>query len=80
MKRAILIAGAGLLLLAANAVNTSRDAQAWRDHWSCRVTNTDTPPPIECPMCGGNAELHRKRMRALIGLQAMLMMDTLATQ
>ena len=80
MKRAILIAGAGLLLLAANTASTSQSSQLWRDHWSCRVTNTDTPPPVECPMCGGNAELHRKRTRVLIGLQAMMMMETLATQ
>jgi len=30
----------------------------------------DDPPPIECPMCGGNAQLHAQIMTTLSVLRA----------
>jgi len=38
----------------------------------CQVAAADDPPPIECPMCGGNALLHQRRTRFFVGLQASL--------
>jgi hypothetical protein len=32
----------------------------------------DDPPPLDCPMCGGNVKLHEKRTVFLYKLQATL--------
>ena len=79
MKRILPLAWASLLAVAAIAPSTKTDAKNWHEHWSCAATSTDTPPPIECPFCGGDAEVHRQRVKALIGLQASVMLITLAT-
>lgn len=33
---------------------------------------TDEPPPVDCPMCGGNPITHRMRLRAMVYAQASL--------
>ena len=44
------------------------------------ASRVDDPPPepIECPMCGGNAQLHARRMLAV--QQQMDIVATLATR
>lgn len=38
------------------------------------VVRVDEPPPdpAECPFCGGNPELHRTRVRALLRMSAQI--------
>ena len=64
MKLALL----GLCLLPLTALRSTPQA----------ATRTDNPPePIECPLCGGNAQLHAQIVvymslsQAQIGLQAL---------
>ncbi len=80
MKRILLLSCASLLSIAAVAPSTSSDARAWSAHWNGATVSTDDPAPIECPMCGGNAELHKKRLKALAGFQATLMLEILVAR
>lgn len=34
----------------------------------------DDPPPVDCPMCGGNAALHLKTMRKMLRMQSQLVL------
>lgn len=34
----------------------------------------DEPPPVDCPMCGGNPALHLKTMRKMLTLQSQLVL------
>jgi hypothetical protein len=39
----------------------------------------DDPPPVECPMCGGNAELHRQRTKYFVNVRASALLVMLTT-
>ena len=39
---------------------------------------TDEPPPLDCPMCGGNAALHEKRTKFFVRYTASLLIWTMA--
>jgi hypothetical protein len=34
----------------------------------------DEPPPLDCPMCGGNVQLHHKRTRFFLKVGATLVL------
>ncbi len=34
----------------------------------------DDPPPVDCPMCGGNAEMHFKTLRKMFAVQTRLVL------
>jgi hypothetical protein len=62
MKRSILcsvvcVLGLGLAASSSASVQTT----SARAHAACRVD--DPPPePVECPFCGGNGQLHARRL------------------
>ena len=77
MKLSILCAvtlalGLSLMANSAPSVHTNAAQPA--------ASRVDDPPPepIECPMCGGNAQLHARRMLAV--QQQMDIVATLATR
>lgn len=65
MKRLILgatVATLGVIALAANAA--TRSAAPVHTHVA-RFVDDPPPEPVECPFCGGNAQLHARRLIAL---------------
>ena len=68
MKRSILCATVLCLGLASGAVGTAaNDRPAAHEHLLCTVD--DPPPePVDCPLCGGNAQVHARRL-ILIAMQ-----------
>lgn len=62
MKRSILclvVCTLGLGLYASSTATVQ--ATSGQAHAACRVD--DPPPePVECPFCGGNAQLHARRL------------------
>ena len=42
------------------------------------LSATDDPPPLDCPMCGGNAALHEKRTKFFVRYTASLLIWTMA--
>lgn len=48
---------------------------AWERHHAAIVLGVDDdPPPVDCPMCGGNAETHFKTLRRMFALQSQLVL------
>lgn len=72
LKPLSILAAAALVVPLALSLDATTPA-AQRDHVA-RVTRVDDPPPdpTDCPFCGGNPELHRQRMQALLRLTAVL--------
>ncbi|MFO1010143.1 MAG: hypothetical protein U1F29_08790 [Planctomycetota bacterium] len=70
MKRIpwISIASLTAVMLLGASIATLSPSPARADALTC----VDDPPPdpTECPFCGGNPELHRVRLRALLRLSA----------
>lgn len=65
MKRLILgatVATLGVIALAANAA--TRSSAAVHTHVA-RFVDDPPPEPVECPFCGGNAQLHVRRLFAV---------------
>jgi hypothetical protein len=44
---------------------------------SAALRDDPPPPPVDCPMCGGNVELHQKRTKFLVRYQATLILRML---
>lgn len=44
------------------------------------VVDDPPPPPFECPLCGGNAELHYKRMATIAKTAANLLLAHLVVR
>lgn len=85
-----LLALASFALLCAGSTSDGRPANgqvatgaAALTCWSpCNVepANVDEPPPLECPMCGGNAEVHRRRTEFLFEASATALLAVLTTR
>ena len=48
----------------------------------CNVDDAkvDEPPPLDCPMCGGNADLHRRRTEFLLEASATALLAVLTAR
>ncbi len=67
------------LLAAVASAGVLATQSAWERHHAALVSGVhqhsdDDPPPVDCPMCGGNAELHFKTLRKMFTWQSQLVL------
>jgi hypothetical protein len=71
-----------VLALCAGSRLASSTAPAIHEHAAITSSGPcvdDPPPPLECPMCGGNIELHRRRTKAMAEVRAIGLLAWMTT-
>ena len=76
MKALVVVA---VLAVCAGARTLHQSGAERAAYQPAQVRADDPPPPPECPMCGGNAELHQRREKFMADFRATMLLFTLTT-